>query len=301
MSFSVDAKLEAMNKIPSSPCCRAALLYGMLQCSRGFSMLEMSLQTELPGVADLYSSLLWKCCRVPTLREEGTYSIVTVSDEWRPRVLKFFSHSQNDVSSHLNRGVFDCDNCQNAYLRGVFLVCGAVSEPQNDYHLELNIPSLPLSRAIGVLLEELDQPAKFIRRKGDNVLYYKRQDQVEDFLTRIGATDSSLAVMATGMVKSLSNAENRARNCDMANLGKTAAASADQRRDVAVIEEHGRLKQLPPELRTLAELRRDYPIASLRELGDMLEPPLSRAGVCHRFRRIHEIATEILEENTKKD
>lgn len=300
MSFSADIKQEILTKLPSSACCRQAMLYGMLECSRGFSLREMALQTELPAIADTYSSLLWKCCRVPTLREEGGFSIVTVADEWRPRVLRFFGHGQNDLTLRLNRGMFDCDSCQNAYLRGVFLACGAVSDPEADYHLELNIPSPALSRALEVLLRELDLPPKTLNRKGTSVLYYKDSEQIEEFLTRIGAASATLQMMHVKMMKDIRNNVNRANNCEAANLDKTISAAAEQCRAVRVIEENGGLQTLSEELRALAELRRDNPDLSLRELGEMLEPPLSRAGVCHRFRRIREVADRILEENMKK-
>ena len=300
MSFSADIKQEILTKLPSSACCRQAMLYGMLECSRGFSLREMALQTELPAIADTYSSLLWKCCRVPTLREEGGFSIVTVADEWRPRVLRFFGHGQNDLTLRLNRGMFDCDSCQNAYLRGVFLACGAVSDPEADYHLELNIPSPALSRALEVLLRELDLPPKTLNRKGTSVLYYKGSEQIEEFLTRIGAASATLQMMHVKMMKDIRNNVNRANNCEAANLDKTISAAAEQCRAVRVIEENGGLQALSEELRALAELRRDNPDLSLRELGEMLEPPLSRAGVCHRFRRIREVADRILEENMKK-
>ena len=300
MSFSADIKQEIVTKLPSFTCCRQAMLYGMLECSRGFSTREMSLQTELPAVADTYSSLLWKCCRVPTLREEGGFSIVTVADEWRPRVLKAFGHGQNDLTLRLNRGVFDCESCQNAYLRGVFVACGAISDPETDYHLELNIPSPALCRAIETLLCELDLPPKSLKRKGGQVLYYKDSEQIEDFLTRIGAASAALQMMHIKMMKDIRNNVNRANNCEAANLDKTISAAAEQGRAVRVIEQNGGLHQLPDELRALAELRRDNPDLSLRELGEMLEPPLSRAGVCHRFRRIREVADGILAEKSKK-
>ena len=299
MSFSADIKQEIVTKLPSAACCRQSMLYGLLECSRGFSTREMALQTELPAVADAYSSLLFKCCRVPTLREEGGFSIVTVADEWRPRVLKHFGHGQNDLTLRLNRGVFDCDTCQNAYLRGVFLACGAVSDPETDYHLELNVPSPALSRALETLLCELDLPPKTLKRKGNTVLYYKDSGQIEEFLTRIGAGSAALEMMHIKMMKDIRNNVNRANNCEAANLDKTISAAAEQCRFVRVIEKHGGLQTLPEDLRVLAELRRDNPDLSLRELGELLEPPLSRAGVCHRFRRLREIADGISAEKSK--
>ena len=103
-----------------------------------------------------------------------------------------------------------------------------------------------------------------------------------------------------GVMKDIRNNVNRANNCEAANLDKTISAAAEQCRAVRIIEENGGLQTLSPELYVLAKLRRDNPDLSLRELGELLEPPLSRAGVCHRFRRIRETADGILAKKSKK-
>ena len=57
---------------------------------------------------------------------------------------------------------------------------------------------------------------------------------------------------------------------------------------VRYIEANGGLKQLPADLREIAELRADMPDATLKALGEAMSPPLGKSGVNHRLRRIRE-------------
>ena len=286
MSFSSDIKRALSATVPESLCCRTALLYGLLECGRGFSALDISLQTEHAAVADLAETLFAEQCRVPLTREQGRFVILSVDAAHRAAVLHRFGHREDDVSIRLNRGNFDCEQCASAYLRGVFLACGAISDPNADYHLELNVPSYTLSRDVQQLLTEEGLPPKCLRRKGDYVLYYKDSGQIEDFLTLIGAAAASLEMMNVKIVKDIRNSVNRVNNCENANMDKAIAAGARQAEAIRRIARHGGLTQLPEDLRPLAQLRMDNPDLSLRELGQALEPPLSRSGVCHRLARI---------------
>ena len=49
---------------------------------------------------------------------------------------------------------------------------------------------------------------------------------------------------------------------------------------------------LPPALREIARLRLENPDLSLKELGEMLDPPVGKSGINHRMRRLMEIAGE---------
>ena len=293
MSFSSDIKRALAGTLPESPCCRTALLYGLLECGRGFSALDISLQTEHAAVADLAETLMAEQCRVPVLREQGRFVILSVAAADRAAVLHRFGHREDDVSIRLNRGNFDCEGCAAAYLRGVFLACGAISDPNADYHLELNVPSYTLSRDVELLLAEEGIAPKRLRRKGDYVLYYKGSGQIEDFLTLIGAASASLEMMNVKIIKDIRNSVNRVNNCENANMDKAIAAGARQAEAIRRIEQNGGLRQLPEDLRPLAQLRMDNPDLSLRELGQALEPPLSRSGVCHRLARICQWADEL--------
>lgn len=295
MSFSGDIKRALSAELPQKPCCRAALLYGLLECGRGFSERELSFQTEYPEVAALYERLLVSQTGVRPQKESHGFTILSVPAADRLKVLDRFGHRAGEVAVRLNRGNLDCDGCAAAYVRGMFLACGAISHPQTDYHLEFSIPTYPLSRDIEALLGEWDLAPKRIRRKGDNVLYYKDSEHIEDTLTWIGASAAALELMNVKMVKDIRNNTNRVINCENANIDKVVAAASEQVAAIRRIERHGGLSQLAEELQEVARLRADNPELSLRELGEQLDPPLSRSGVDHRLRRIRAFADTLPE------
>ncbi len=298
MSFSSEIKKELAALPNEAPCCDASQMYGMAELGRSFSLSGISWQTEHEAAASRYADLLKTVCGVAPERTEpaedkpGMFTVSVPADA-RKRVLERFGHDGSELTRRLNRAVLECESCAAAFLRGAFLVCGAITNPQVDYHLEFSVPYLNLSRDLMALLGELGFHARTVRRKGDYVIYFKESEQIEDCLTLMGATNASLELMNVKIVKSIRNKVNRAANCETANLDKTVAAALVQAEAVRKIEMLRGLESLPEELRELGRLRMENPELSLRELGELLEPPISRSGVNHRFQRILKIADEL--------
>ena len=295
MSFSSDIKSELAVLANANACCDAAQIYGMLEFGHAFSAREVSLQTENADVARRYTALIESVCGVKsTLLESDKPALhtVTARGEDSKRVLARFGHA-NEIAVRLNRANLDCEECATAYLRGAFLVCGAITNPQVDYHLEFSVPYYNLSHDLMTLMGEMGLLAKCVKRKGDYVVYFKESEQIEDCLTMMGAVSASLELMNVKMIKDIRNNANRVANCESANIDKTVAAALVQAEAVRRIESTVGFDSLPEELRELCRLRLANPDYSLRELGECLEPPISRSGVNHRFRRIMEIAENL--------
>ncbi|MPN51713.1 putative sporulation transcription regulator WhiA [bioreactor metagenome] len=96
------------------------------------------------------------------------------------------------------------------------------------------------------------------------------------------------------------NNVNRKVNCETANLNKTITASVKQVEDITFIRDKFGLSYLPKPLEEMAIARMDFPEASLKELGQMMEPPVGKSGVNHRLRKISDMA-EILREDMVTD
>lgn len=302
MSFCGDVKNELADILPDKLCCRAAQAYGMLEFGHAFTKQDISLQTEQPAVAALYSRLATTVCAVEP-PEEGTVRRRTLlqtrhfpSPEDRRRILERFGHSAGDVSVRLNRANVDCEHCARALLRGAFLACGAVTDPQHDYHLEFSVPYYNLSRDLIALLGEVGIRAKSVTRSGSYVVYIKESERIEDCLTYLGAQRGALEMMNVKMVKSIRNETNRRLNCENANIDKTVVAAAAQNKALKKIEKQCGLSALPETLQVLAKVRLENPDMSLRELGEAMEPPLSRSGVNHRLQKILTFANSLPEE-----
>ena len=187
--------------------------------------------------------------------------------------------------------------CRRAYLRGVFLAGGSLTNPEKEYHIEMVVPYELYVEEIVRLLRFFEIEIHYFQRKDDFVLYLKDGEKIGDFLRVIAAHSGLLNFENIRVVKGVRNRINRLVNCETANLTKTAFASQDQIKNIHLIRETIGLENIPPSLRETAELRLRFPEATIKELGDLAEPPLSKSSVNHRLRRLNELSRKV----TKQD
>lgn len=305
MSFSKDTKQELCESDILQPEHKRAAAYGMVLFSRSFGPSAITHTTESRPAAMLYSETVSSLTgsiielSVKLTRRGGENRSFTLSVPDRNdcrRIFEYFGHSSDRPSLRINRANIDGDDCVPYFLRGVFLVCGSVTDPEKDYHLEFVVPhknlAADLMRVISEV-EEINAEPHTVNRKGSYIVYLKGSESIEDMLTYMGAPMSAIGIMQNKMLKSVRNKINRKINSETANSNKTAAASARQLRAIELIQEKKGLHSLPDELRELAQLRLEYPEYNLRELGEALNKPISRSGVNHRLQRLLEIAEEL--------
>ena len=307
MSFSAEVKTELCQIETLPKDCRKALCYGALLFGRRFSEKEITLVTEHPGFGRLLTRQIAEECGVfaemktKLTRRASTPEtcVVTVEgDDQRLRILGHFGHKPGELQLRIHRENLPDQESVAAFLRGVFLSCGSMIDPEKEYHLEFVVPHKKLAEDLLELLNGLEaaelQPA-LISRKGSYMVYLKGGDAITDLLTFMGAQSGPLELIQVRMMKDLRNDVNRRSNCETANIMKTANAAAVQCIAIERIERFLGLSQLSPELRELAELRMENPEMSLRELGENLSKPISRSGVNHRIQRLLEIADTLPE------
>jgi DNA-binding protein WhiA len=111
----------------------------------------------------------------------------------------------------------------------------------------------------------------------------------------MGANNAVLDFENIRAVKETRNQINRVINCETANLDKIVDTSMRQINNIKILKKYKVIDQLPESLRELAYLRLKHSNASLKELGQMLNPPLGKSGVNHRLRKIEEIAEDLIE------
>ncbi|OOB78841.1 MAG: hypothetical protein ATN34_03530 [Epulopiscium sp. Nele67-Bin002] len=189
-----------------------------------------------------------------------------------------------------------------AYLRGAFLGGGSVSNPEKAYHLEFVTPTEQVASYIQHLIKEIgldsnvELEAKIVRRKNDYVVYLKEGSQIVDLLNIIGAHIALMELENIRIVKELRNNVNRIVNCELANLSKTVSASVRQVEDIEYLQETIGLSSLPPHLEVVARQRLLHELATLKELGQKLNPPVGKSGINHRLKKISEIALQVRQE-----
>ena len=306
MSFSQSVKEELCSVITDRDK-EYACLYGMLLFCRRFSAEEIQFQTENRLAADMFSRLsdkiIGRCGTVAineTKKKNGSslYSLTVPAEPDREELIFRFRISSSKLIHRIQEDIIDNNNVF-AFLAGAFISCGSVTEPIKEYHLEFAVPFEELCTDLKNLLERLGIMSKYVERKGLYVLYFKGSEDIEDMLTLMGATKSSIELMNVKILKDVRNKANRIANCDAANIERTLKASEKQIEDIEYIMNTEGLESLTPELRNMAELRLENPDVSLKELGEMLDKPVGRSGANHRLKKLMEIADQIREDRSK--
>ena len=293
MSFAGETKAGLCGIYLKKACCRRALLCGLLTGSVREGE-ETVLSVRNGAAAKLTGELLREF-----LAPEDRVLILSGS-HFGGETDAEFRFGTETVSR--NRELFSpektllCPNCTPCFLRGVFLVSGSVSDPRASYHLDFSLDEETAGR-VGALLERQGLPPKRTHRRGASVLYYKGSEAIEDVLTYLGATKSSLEIMNAKIYKDLRNSANRLSNCEMANIEKSVGAAAAQLEAIRYLREQGLLNQLPEELRETAVLRLENPDLPLRLLAELHNPPLTKSGMNHRLRRILDYSVSLRKRN----
>ena len=125
------------------------------------------------------------------------------------------------------------------------------------------------------------------------IVYLKDSDKISDFLAIIGATKSLFELENVRAIKSLRNDINRVNNFDNANIDRTVKAAANQLTAINKVKDAGVFEDLDDLSKKLANLRLDNPYLSLEELGEMINPPLSKAKVNYRLQKFIKIAKDL--------
>ena len=183
--------------------------------------------------------------------------------------------------------------CAAAYLRGAFLGSGFISNPKSDFHFEITVESEALAEGLVELMARKDITARIMARRSSYMVYLKSGNAITEFLAFTGAHQAALSMEEERVVKSVRNDVNRQINAELANQQK---AAVEQIYAIRTVVEHYGMENLPPALQDFIRLRVTYPEASLKELGERANPPLSKSAVYHRVRRIEALAQEAAEE-----
>ena len=299
MSFAANLKDELCKDVPEQESALHALLYGFLLFSHKFSADEISFAVVHEPTARLFAEALATHCGISAKiifheRARGTlYKVSIEKASERRKILDAFYHMPKEPSLRINRANIENEEDVPYFLRGAYLVCGSLTDPQKEYHLEFGVSYMNLSKDLSTLIGEVLTQPKSIMRRGSYIVYYKESENIEDMVTYIGAMLSSLEMMNIKIEKDIKNRVNRRMNCDNANMDKTLNASLQQVEDIKYIFETKDESFLPDELLQVAKLRLENPDMSLRELCGSVEPPLSRSGVNHRLKKIGEIANAL--------
>ncbi len=295
MSFSSDIRAELCDVHDLPPEQAAAVLYGILFASREENGRPL-VQTENMDLMNAAVELLRQVFPgvhsgiVRLVKSSGSLYTLKIKSGWEQIAERF--GSMDSISSSAVPG---SDECSGAFLRGVFISCGSVTDPNKEYHLEIVLPQTERSATLLEFITEHGMAMKETRRGRSkrSVIYAKESELIEDFLTYIGAPNHSMEIMQVKIVKDFRNRVNRSVNCESANLDKTVAAANRSADDIQLIFSTLGEGSLSPELQQTARLRLENQDLSLSELCGLFPEPITRSGLNHRLKKLAKIAEEI--------
>ena len=316
MSFSGEVKKELCKKIGTARHCQigeiTAVLYlcGRIRVDEN-DRYSIYVQTENVTVARKFYTLVKKAFQArPTivvrnseyLKKTRVYRVMINNHEEALRLLKAAKMideygNLTPETERWSRNVILRNCCKRAFLRGAFLACGSMSDPEKNYHFEIVCTAADKAEQVQNVMNEFGLDAKVILRKKYHVVYLKESSSIVDMLNIMEAPVALMQLENVRILKDMRNSVNRRVNCETANINKTVTAAAKQIEDIQYIREHSGFSGLAPNLKETAMARLEYPEASLKELGDMLNPPVGKSGVNHRLRKLSEIAQKLRDKN----
>lgn len=175
-------------------------------------------------------------------------------------------------------------------IRGIYLGAGSINNPEKKYHLEIGLKEKKSAEDIVEYLKMFSIKSNIIEKNEQYVVYLKDSEEISKFLALLGANKSVLRFEEIRVQREMNNKINRIVNCETANLNKTINASIEQIEAIRKLKDTGKFEKMEDPLKEIAELRLEYPNASLIELGKMLKKPVGKSGVNYRLRKIMEIA-----------
>lgn len=303
MSFTRDVKREMAAVLPADMHCRRAQLAGLLFGAGTYAMgtggtFTVRLTLSLPVVARHALALLKPFgvraeLRTLTSPPAGRrYEVVLGAGDRDVQLLNEVGVLSDALRVQMTvpGRVVDRHCCRVAFVRGLFLGCGTLSSAGAPVHVEFTLVDAGLADQVRMMLARLGLEFHVAERGRNLACYAKRSATAADLLALLGAHDARLRWEEHAVLGEMRGRANRLANCDAANARRAAAAGERQAAAARRLMAGPGWDAVPGSLRSLAELRVEYPYLSLAELASRARPPLSKAAVDRRLRRLVALA-----------
>ena len=312
MSFSAEVKEELSKHIGQARHCQIAETAAIIQYCGNISWNDphkpcVTVRTENAAVARKYFTLLKKTFNIntdvaeTTMKEAIKTIIYTVKLDKTEEVMRVFQaiklFREDGVmltpATILNPILLKNTCCRRAAIRGAYLTIGSMSDPKKGYHFELVCSTKGQAVQLRDLIIGFEVDAKIVTRKKYYIVYVKEGAGIVELLNIMEAHVSLMNLENLRIIKEMRNTINRRVNCEAANITKTVNASSKQIEDIMYIKKTVGFGQLHKNLQDIAQIRLEYPDATLKELGQFLDPVVGKSGVNHRLRKLSELADSL--------
>ncbi|MEU8342514.1 hypothetical protein SAMN05443665_10087 [Actinomadura meyerae] len=281
------------------PCCRKAEVSTLLRFAGGLHLVSGRIVIEaeidtgvaarrlIKDIAEVFGHTSEVVVLAPSGLRKGNRYVVRVfrDGESLARQTGLIDNNGRPVRGlprHVVAGAA-CD-AESAW-RGAFLAHGSLTEPGRSMSLEVTCPGPEAALALVGAARRLKIHAKAREVRGVDRVVVRDGDAISALLTRLGAHDSVLAWEERRMRREVRATANRLANFDDANLRRSArAAVAAGARVARALEILG--DDAPDHLVKAGRLRLEHKQASLEELGQLADPPLTKDAIAGRIRRL---------------
>ena len=217
--------------------------------------------------------------------------IIKLKDLKETNIIQFYDVNDNKIEIKTLENISEFD--KRAIIRGAFLGGGSINNPENKYHLEINLSSNQNIKKVINILNTFEINIKVLNQQNKNSIYVKEGEEISNILALIGANKSVLKFEDIRVKRDMRGKVNRIVNCKTANLNKTINASVEQIEAIKKLQKFKKFNKLDDNLKEIAILRLENPEMPLIELGKRLSSPLGKSGVNYRLKKIIDIANEL--------
>ena len=289
MSFSQEQKAETLLQPIKTSCCKKAMLQGILAAKAVVDEHTICISVDGSELITYIKELIFEIYAQKA-------DLISPKSGGRRKLLCFKSKSAEKYILNFRQGeetyTEKCAICLSAFLRGVFLVSGRVSDPVKQYSLEFNFGDR--AEIFSMIFNELGFEPKISVKNSETLLYFRNSNMIEDFFAMANMNNTAFKIMNAKIEGELRNNANRISNCEMNNIDRAVSASVKQFSLLEKLLELDLLSLLPDELEATARFRLEHEDWSLSRMAGEITPPISKSGLAHRLKKITEMAEAIL-------
>ncbi len=309
MTFTIKVKDE-ISQSYSSPIEARSELSAFIRYTGKFDLKEISLVLENASIArrifkyikGIYGVNIFLTIRIQKRFRNKQIYILVISEKV-PFILEDLNIIVNNKKTLIEDYMLDSEEEQIAYLKGLFLACGNISDPKTSgYHLEYVVKIKKEADFIIKLFKKFNINAKYIKREKGYMIYIKEAEVISDILKLYGAINSLFYFEDIRIYRDHKNMVNRLNNCEIANQEKIIKTCLDQLKNIEYLKTNNILDLLDEKTLIIIEYREKYPDSSMQELAEIIsletDYKIGKSGINHHFIKIREL---IRKHKEKKD
>ena len=287
MSYTLTVKKSLITKSKKN-CCKKAEFFAYLLFSNSFTEDDIVISEMDPDILDAYvgQAESYLGHTLPQSKNGRVFHCIITDKDARVIHAKLLG-IKGLVTESLSSLKNDC--CKKAFLRGMFIAAGVISDPQKRYSLEFTFKTKQLAELCSGYISELGYEPGMVKRKEKYVVYVKNAESIKDFLSMTGGVEFLFDYTNAEIYKEFQNNVNRIVNCENANIDKAVKAMTDQRAAIKKLKSLS-YKDLSPELIAIAEKRLSSEAVTLEALGNEFNPPIAKSTLYRKLKKICQIA-----------